>query len=287
MSTISESAETLVHPLLNQNDASHHVASSKQEQVRKRKQGGLTLVEQDDSGTPVEDDEAEPERSDNSMNVDDQKRLSRPIRKNKTATMKNLRPTRQRQPVRPKRRAVQSSAFDGDEERGHDKDSILPQVIRYLIDILGRSLNLVKRPLSVLMSLLILVVVFSSLLAAMENLFCSIPGLSLVCWFSGPQVGASWKCSLPGSSRFFLECRPRGGPQGAREVQQLLHAHVELNNVQEAIVGQLSLPLFIKRSETATREVSKRVELSDIPSRYYPVLPLHKLLALLTSATDP
>jgi hypothetical protein len=201
--------------------------------------------------------------------------------------MENLRHTRQRLQVRPKWRAARSSAFDGDKERVHDTDAILLQVIRYLYDLPGRSLNLVKLPLSMLMSLLSLVLVFGILSAAIKNLSCTIPGLSLVCWFSGPQVGASWKCSLPGSSRFFLECRPPAAPQGTREVQRLLHAHDELSSVQEAIVDHLSLPLFLKRSETAMREVSKRVELSDIPSRYYPVLPLHNLLALLTSVIDP
>ncbi len=286
MSTISKAAETPAHPLLNQNDASSHVAPSKQEQVRKRNQGGLTL-EQGDCRNPVEEDEAGPEWSDNSTNIDDHKRLSRPIGNDKSATMKTLRPTRQRKQVRPKRQAFRSSAFEGDEEKGHDTDSILLQVIRYLYHILGPSLNLVKLLLSMLMSLLILVVVLSILSAATKNLFCSIPGLNLVCWFSGSQFSASWECSLPGSSRFFLKCRPQAVPQGTREVQRLLNAHDELNNVQEAIVGQLSLPLSIKRSETAMREVSKRVELSDLPARHYSVFPLYNLSACLTSAIDP
>ena len=338
MSTISESADTMAHLPLDQNDASSHVASSEQKQVQKPKkgrstlvepdedvtppvevqkrkqsrsspvepdendtpsvevqkpkQGGSTLVKLDESGTLVEEDEAGPEWSDNSMSIDDQKRLSRPIRKTKSATVEILQPaaaaterrksrsrsrsrarsvysaSEKQQQVQPKQRAVRSSVVDEDEKGGHDANSILLQVIRYLYDILGRSLNLVKLPLAMLITLLILLVVLTMLSATITNLFCSIPGLSLVCWFSGPQVGASWKCYLPGSSRFFLECRPPAASQGTRDVTRLLNVHDELNNIQETMVGHLSLPLLIKRSETAMREVSIRVELSDIPSRY-------------------
>lgn len=279
MPTSPEFVETLADPLPNQNDASSHVAASKQKQVRKRKQAGLNLVEPNDGGTSVEEDEVGPKRSDDSISIDDQKPLSWSPSKNKSATMNNLRPTRQRHQVQPQRRVVQSSAFDGDEERGHDTDSILLQVIRYLYHILGRSLHLVKLPLSVLMSLLILLVVLTILSATIQNLFCSIPGLSLVCRLSGPQVSTSWECSLPGSSRIFPECRPAATPPDTREVKRLLHAHDELSKVQEDIVGQLSLPFFIKRTESEVREISIRVNFSDLPSRYHPVIPLHNSLA--------
>ena len=256
-----KSEKKTLSPLLDQDGASGYAETDRQEQVRRRRQSGPTLVELDDSETRAEEEDAETEWNYNFSDRDDLKDQPRPMRKNKSTAAKGLPAARQRRPPR-------FDAHHRYEERENDTVVVVSPVTRYLYDILGRSLNLIKMPLLVLMSLLIISVALSILSSAVKSQLCSIPGLNLVCWISGQQGDASWKCSLPGSGRLFAECRTPATPQGAREVQRLLYVHDELNEVQEAIVGQISLPLFIKRSETAMREVSKRVELSDVPSKY-------------------
>ena len=116
----------------------------------------------------------------------------------------------------------------------------------FLLDILYRVLDLLKTPLAFFITVVLVLV-----------------GLRILINRATASI-----CSLPGSSYVLSACSPPDAPTGIEEFHRLLKVHEELDRIQELAAGGVSLPLFIKRGEAAIREVSKRVELSELPSRF-------------------
>lgn len=117
------------------------------------------------------------------------------------------------------------------------------------LDILATVIHLLKTPITLLASIAIVILI-----------------LALI----GRQV-RSQLCSIPGSSYLISSCLIPDPPTGIQELKRLVNVHEELDRIQELAAGGISLPLLIKRGEAAIREVSKRVELSDLPSRPVPM----------------
>jgi hypothetical protein len=117
--------------------------------------------------------------------------------------------------------------------------------VAYVTEILGQVLSLAKTPLALFLTSILIFLAFRAFMVKATSAVCSIPGANYV---------------FPG-------CVRPPAPTSLKEVQSLIDAHQNLDRIQEIAAGGLSLPLQIKRGESAIREVSKRVELSDLPSR--------------------
>ena len=136
--------------------------------------------------------------------------------------------------------------------------SFIKPVLRWVFDVLGGTLNVVKTPVSYLIAAYLL---FAAMAFLRNIIFTPISGaLTPLCRLPGASLLPLNMCRSPISSEY------KGDETPAAEFEQLINVQNKFEEVIEHTVPGASLPLDMKRSEHAVRDLRAIVKHSKLPS---------------------
>ncbi|KAK0113931.1 hypothetical protein ONS95_014182 [Cadophora gregata] len=128
-----------------------------------------------------------------------------------------------------------------------------PNQSRKAIQLLGNVFGTLKRPMYLIIYYAVV---------------CGIIGLAAIFIIGFTlSIAKSTACAPPILRRTLPFCEPLIRPTSHVEFQKLGNLQNMLEEIQEASVGGVTLPLLMKRGENAVREVAVNVELSNLPSK--------------------
>ena len=144
-------------------------------------------------------------------------------------------------------------------EMRHSNKSLIWLAFEGMADVLGRTLRILKTPLSYLLASYLLLgtlvftrnLLFTSVQSALTPL-CRIPGVSLL----GLPL-----CDHPGGINY------KNGRAPVVEFDQLMTVQSKFEDILEQSAGSTSLPVDMKQTQTSVRDLRSRIRHSNLKSK--------------------